>query len=97
MGYSDALSVSAGNRRACVRAVEQAFQPQLGVALLEIAVQRAESRNLRRTHESEVLGPEEINFPLVRVVALRNGLEGLAILQAHRRDHRKIGQRLAGA
>src|SRR5262245_58204664 len=51
-----------------------------GIAVVELAVQLAECRDLRRTDESEVLGPEEDHFPLALVgpvVDLGEGLLGV--------------------
>ena len=47
----------------------------LGVAVLELVVQLAERRDLGRTHEGEVLGPEEHHAPFALVVVAGDGGE----------------------
>ena len=54
----------------------------LRVAILELMIELAESRDLGGADESEILGPEEIDLPLARVVLARNGLKGLPLIDA---------------
>ncbi len=55
--------------------VGTAFSASRITAVLEILIQLAESRNLSGANEGEVLGPEEIHFPLARIVLIGNWFE----------------------
>src|SRR5207245_2082194 len=54
---------------------------QLRVALAELALEPGEAGDLGRTHEREVLGPEEHHLPLAGVAAVRDVLELLTWLR----------------
>src|SRR5579863_4934352 len=52
----------------------------LGVALFELIVKLAECDDFRGTKQTEVRGPEKINFPLAGIVEVGDGPESLAQL-----------------
>src|SRR5512134_1345946 len=65
------------------------------VAVVELAVQLAERRDLGRAHEGEVLRPEEDQLPLAGVGPVGDAGEGLVLLQRHHGLEVELGNAVA--
>src|SRR6516225_4049604 len=70
---------------------------QLRIARPELLLQLAESRNLRRADEGEILGPEEHDLPLAGEAVTREGLERIPAVGRDDAGEVELGELMADA
>jgi hypothetical protein len=62
-----------------------AASEHLRITILKVAIEFAECGDLGGANEGEILGPEEVDLPLIFEILIADRLKGLSLFQAYSR------------